>query len=132
MLLSTPLFLLFVFNDLNSADDVLVEHQFNAVMVQNGLKIEVEGSGPDAYVVEVNGAIVFPPIEPAGKGMLQILDEDGGVLVSMPLSWSIAQGRGPLRTCPPKKCGIHRMPNKRLGRLPWNPNGPGRTTATQQ
>ena len=49
MLLSTPLFLLFFFNDLNSADDVLVEHQFNAVMVQNGLKIEVEGSGPDAY-----------------------------------------------------------------------------------
>ena len=52
MLLSTPLFLLFFFNDLNSADDVLVEHQFNAVMVQDGLKIEVEGSGPDAYVVE--------------------------------------------------------------------------------
>ena len=55
MLLSTPLFLLFPFKALNSADDVSAEHQFNAVMIQNGRKIEVEGSGPDAYVVEVNG-----------------------------------------------------------------------------
>ena len=130
MLLSTPLFLLFFFNDLNSADDVLVEHQFNAVMVQNGLKIEVEGSGPDAYVVEVNGDRIPADRTRWLQGMLQILDENGGVLVSMPLISSSA-GPGCCELVTPRNAGLTKA-KQRLGRLPWNPNGPGRTTATQQ
>ena len=68
MLLSTPLSLLLSISALNGADDVIVERQFNAVIIQNGLKVEVEGSGPEAYVVEVDGAR-SPPREPAGRTM---------------------------------------------------------------
>jgi hypothetical protein len=112
MLLSTPLFLLFFFNDLNSADDVLVEHQFNAVMVQNGLKIEVEGSGPDAYVVELNGDRVPADRTRWLQGMLQILDENGGVLVSMPLISSSAQGRSAVANLSPQEMRNPQKPNK--------------------
>lgn len=112
MLLSTPLFLLFFFNDLNSADDVLVDHQFNAVMVQNGLKIEVEGSGPDAYVVEVNGDRVPADRTRWLQGMLQILDENGGVLVSMPLISSSAQGRSAVANLSPQEMRDPQKPNK--------------------
>ena len=112
MLLLTPLFLLFFFNDLNSADDVLVEHQFNAVMIQNGLKIEVEGSGPDAYVVEVNGDRVPADRTRWLQGMLQILDENGGVLVSMPLISSSAQGRSAVANLSPQEMRNPQKPNK--------------------
>jgi hypothetical protein len=112
MLLSTPLFLLFFFNDLNSADDVLVEHQFNAVMIQNGLKIEVEGSGPDAYVVELNGDRVPADRTRWLQGMLQILDENGGVLVSMPLISSSAQGRSAVANLSPQEMRNPQKPNK--------------------
>lgn len=112
MLLLTPLFLLFFFNDLNSADDVLVEHQFNAVMIQNGLKIEVEGSGPDAYVVELNGDRVPADRTRWLQGMLQILDENGGVLVSMPLISSSAQGRSAVANLSPQEMRNPQKPNK--------------------
>ena len=112
MLLLTPLFLLFFFNDLNSADDVLVEHQFNAVMIQNGLKIEVEGSGPHAYVVEVNGDRVPADRTRWLQGMLQILDENGGVLVSMPLISSSAQGRSAVANLSPQEMRNPQKPNK--------------------
>ena len=112
MLLLTPLFLLFFFNDLNSDDDVLVEHQFNAVMIQNGLKIEVEGSGPDAYVVEVNGDRVPADRTRWLQGMLQILDENGGVLVSMPLISSSAQGRSAVANLSPQEMRNPQKPNK--------------------
>jgi hypothetical protein len=112
MLLLTPLFLLFFFNDLNSADDVLVEHQFNAVMIQNGLKIEVEGSGPDAYVVELNGDRVPADRTRWLQGMLQILDENGGVLVSMPLISSSAQGRSAVANLSPQEMRDPQKPNK--------------------
>ena len=68
MLLSTPLSLLLSISTLNGADDVIVERQFNAVIIQNGLKVEVEGSGPEAYVVEVDAWLV-PPREADGKKM---------------------------------------------------------------
>ena len=112
MLLLTPLFLLFFFNDLNSADDVLVEHQFNAVMIRNGLKIEVEGSGPHAYVVEVNGDRVPADRTRWLQGMLQILDENGGVLVSMPLISSSAQGRSAVANLSPQEMRNPQKPNK--------------------
>ena len=86
MLLSTPLSLLLSFSALKGADDVVVERHFNAVVIQNGLKVEVEGSGPEAYVVEVNGARVPPERTRWQDDVLQILDEDDSVLISLPLS----------------------------------------------
>ena len=100
MLLSTPLTLLFFFNALNTSDDLSVEHKFNAVVIQAGLKIKVEGSGPNTYVVEVNGDRVPTDRTHWKNDMLQILDEDGGVLISMPLSSSFMDGRGAVANLP--------------------------------
>lgn len=112
MLLSTPLFLLFFFNALHTPDDVSVEHQFNAVMIQDGMKIKVEGSGPDAYVVEVNGDRV-PAVRTRWKNdMLQILDEDGGVLLSMPLSSSGLRGGSTVANLTPQEMRDSKKPNK--------------------
>ena len=74
MLLSTPLSLLLSFSALKGVDDVVVERQFNAVVIQNGLKIQVEGSGPEAYVVEVDGARVPSERTRWQDDVLQILD----------------------------------------------------------
>ena len=43
MLISTPLSLLLSFSALKGADDIVVERQFNAVIIQNGLKAEGVG-----------------------------------------------------------------------------------------
>ena len=109
MLLSTPLSLLLSFSALKGADDVVVERHFNAVVIQNGLKVEVEGSGPEAYVVEVDGARVPSKRTRWQDDVLQILDEDGSVLISLPLSsWgSMASpdmmAQGAIENSPPKK-----------------------------
>ncbi|RPG09743.1 MAG: PDZ domain-containing protein [Phycisphaera sp. TMED24] len=109
MLLSTPLSLLLSFSALKSDDDVVVERQFNAVVIQNGLKVEVEGSGPEAYVVEVDGTRVPPERTRWHDDVLQILDEDGGVLISLPLSSSGSMAssgmmaQGGIENLPPKK-----------------------------
>ena len=92
MLLSTPLSLLFIFNVLNTADDVSVEQKFNVLVVQDGLKVKVEGSGPNEYVAEVNGDRVPADRTHWQNDMLHILDEDGGMLISMPLSSSGIRG----------------------------------------
>jgi hypothetical protein len=103
MLLSTPLSLLLSISALNGADDVIVERQFNAVLIQNGLKVEVEGSGPEAYVVEVDGARVPPERTRWQDDVLQILDEDDSVLISLPLSSWGSMAQGAIENLPPKK-----------------------------
>jgi hypothetical protein len=103
MLLSTPLSLLLSISALNGADDVIVERQFNAVLIQNGLKVEVKSSGPEAYVVEVDGARVPPERTRWQDDVLQILDEDGSVLISLPLSSSGMMAREAIENLPPKK-----------------------------
>ncbi|MEC8770818.1 MAG: PDZ domain-containing protein [Planctomycetota bacterium] len=103
MLLSTPLSLLLSISALKSADDVVVERQFNAVIIQNGLKVEVGGSGPEAYVVEVDGARVPPERTRWQDDVLQILNEDGGVLISLPLSSWGSMDQGDTENLPPKK-----------------------------
>ena len=114
MLLSTPLSLLLSISALNGADDVIVERQFNAVIIQNGLKVEVEGSGPEAYVVEVDGARVPPERTRWQDDVLQILDEDGSVLISLPLSSSGMMAQEAIENLPPKKMrGLQKqMPKK--------------------
>ena len=111
MLLSTPLSLLLSISALNGADDVIVERQFNAVIIQNGLKVEVEGSGPEAYVVEVDGARVPPERSRWQEDVLQILDEDGSVLISLPLSSSGMMTQEAIGNLPPKKM---RGPQKQM------------------
>ena len=103
MLLSTPLSLLLSISALKGADDVVVERQFNAVIIQNGLKVEVGGSGPEAYVVEVDGARVPPERARWQDDVLQILNEDGGVLISLPLSSWGSMDQGATENLPPKK-----------------------------
>ena len=109
MLLSTPLSLLLSLSALQGADEVVVERQFNAVVIQNGLKVEVEGSGPEAYVVEVDGARVPPERTRWQDDVLQILKEDGSVLISLPLSsWGSMASSGMvaqkiIEDSPPKK-----------------------------
>ena len=103
MLLSTPLSLLLSISALKSADDVVVERQFNAVIIQNGLKVEVGGSGPEAYVVEVDGARIPPERSRWQDDVLQILNEDGGVLISLPLSTWGSMDQGATENLPPKK-----------------------------
>ena len=111
MLLSTPLSLLLSISALNGADDVIVERQFNAVIIQNGLKVEVEGAGPEAYVVEVDGARVPPERTRWQDDVLQILDEDGSVLISLPLSSSGMMAQEAIGNLPPKKM---RGPQKQM------------------
>ena len=103
MLLSTPLSLLLSISALKGADEVVVERQFNAVIIQNGLKVEVEGSGPEAYVVEVDGVRVPPERTRWQDDVLQILNEDGGVLISLPLSSWGSMAQGAIENLPPKK-----------------------------
>jgi hypothetical protein len=103
MLLSTPLSLLLSISALKGADEVVVERQFNAVIIQNGLKVEVEGSGPESYVVEVDGARVPPERTRWQDDVLQILNEDGGVLISLPLSSWGSMAQGAIENLPPKK-----------------------------
>ena len=103
MLLSTPLSLLLSFSALKGADDVVVERHFNAVVIQNGLKVEVEGSGPEAYVVEVDGARVPSERTRWQDDVLQILDEDGSVLISLPLSSSGSMAQGAIENLPPQQ-----------------------------
>ena len=103
MLLSTPLSLLLSFSALKGADDVVVERHFNAVVIQNGLKVEVEGSGPKAYVVEVDGARVPSERTRWQDDVLQILDEDGSVLISLPLSSSGSMAQGAIENLPPQQ-----------------------------
>ena len=103
MLLSTPLSLLLSFSALKGADDVVVERQFSAVVIQNGLKVEVEGSGPEAYVVEVDGARVPSERTRWQDDVLQILDEDGSVLISLPLSSWGSMAQETIENSPPKK-----------------------------
>ena len=111
MLLSTPLSLLLSISALNGADDVIVERQFNAVVIQNGLKVEVEGSGPEAYVVEVDGARVPSERTRWQDDVLQILDEDGSVLISLPLSSWGSMAQETIENSPPKKM---RGPQKQM------------------
>jgi len=115
MLLSTPLCLLLSFSALNGADDVVVEHQFNAVVIQNGLKVEVEGSGPEAYVVEVDGTRVPTERTRWQDDVLQILNEDGGVLISFPLSSSAMVVQGAVANVPPRKSRDLQKPNTPAG-----------------
>ena len=114
MLLSTPLSLLLSFSALKGADDVVVERQFSAVVIQNGLKVEVEGSGPEAYVVEVDGARVPSERTRWQDDVLQILEEDGSVLISLPLSSSGMMAQEAIENLPPKKMrGLQKqMPKK--------------------
>lgn len=103
MLLSTPLSLLLSFGTLKGADDVVVERHFNAVVIQNGLKVEVEGSGPEAYVVDVDGARIPSERTRWQDDVLQILDEDGSVLISLPLSSWGSMAQETIENPPPKK-----------------------------
>ena len=109
MLIWTPLSLLLSFSALKGADDVVVERQFSAVVIQNGLKVEVEGSGPEAYVVEVDGVRIPSERTRWQDDVLQILEEDGSVLISLPLSsWgsmasSGMMAQGAIENSPPKK-----------------------------
>ena len=114
MLISTPLSLLLSFSALKGADDVVVERQFSAVVIQNGLKVEVEGSGPEAYVVEVDGARVPSERTRWQDDVLQILEEDGSVLISLPLSSSGMMAQEAIENLPPKKMrGLQKqMPKK--------------------
>ena len=114
MLISTPLSLLLSFSALKGADDVVVERQFSAVVIQNGLKVEVEGSGPEAYVVEVDGARVPSERTRWQDDVLQILEEDGSVLIRLPLSSSGMMAQEAIENLPPKKMrGLQKqMPKK--------------------
>ena len=112
MLLSTPLSLILSFNALNCADEVIIERQFNAVVIQDGLRIEVEASGPEAYIVEVNGARVPTERTRWQDDVLKILNEDGGVLISMPLSSSGMLSQGAVANLPPQKMRSPQEPNK--------------------
>ena len=109
MLIWTPLSLLLSFSALKGADDVVVERQFSAVVIQNGLKVEVEGSGPEAYVVEVDGVRIPSERTRWQDDVLQILEEDGSVLISLPLSsWGSMASSGmmaqrAIENSPPKK-----------------------------
>ena len=140
MLLSTPLSLLLSFSALKGVDDVVVERQFNAVVIQNGLKIEVEGSGPEAYVVDVDGARVPSERTRWQDDVLQILDEDGSVLISLPLSsWgSMASpdmmAQGAIENSPPKKKAGTPKANAQesRSRLSRDSNDPDRRTASEQ
>ena len=126
MLLSTPLSLLLSISALKGADDVVVERQFNAVIIQNGLKVEVGGSGPEAYVVEVDGARVPPERARWQDDVLQILNEDGGVLISLPLSSWGSMDQGATENLPKKAApgflGVQMAP---IDELPAN-NADGR------
>ena len=112
MLLSTPLSLVLSFNPLNGADEVIVERQFNAVVIQDGLRIEVEGSGPEAYIVEVDGARVPTERTHWQDDVLKILNEDGGVLISMPLSSSGMLSQGAVANLPLQEMRSPQEPNK--------------------
>ena len=56
MLISTPLSLFMALASLNGPDDLSIERKFSAVLVQNGMRLEVKGSGPEAFVVEIDGS----------------------------------------------------------------------------
>ena len=86
MLLSTPLSLLLTFSSLHGTDDLTVERHFNAVIIQNGMKVEVEGSGPEAFVVALDGTRIPKERARWHDGVLEILNEEGDVAMSLPLS----------------------------------------------
>ena len=73
------------------------------MVVQNGLKVEVEARGP-SVCCRMDGARV-PPREPLARRSLQILDEDGGVLIRLPLSSSGMMAQGAIENCPRKDAG---------------------------
>ena len=112
MLLSILLSLTLSFNALSCADEVIVDRQFNAVIIQDGLRIEVEGSGPEAYIVQVDGAQVPTERTRWQDNVLQILNEDGGVLMSMQLSSPGMLSQGAVANLPPTTMRSPQKPNK--------------------
>ena len=77
MLISTPLSLFMALASLNGPDDLSIERKFSAVLVQNGMRLEVKGSGPEAFVVEIDGSRLPKELTRWQDGTLEILNEDG-------------------------------------------------------
>ncbi|MAV54433.1 MAG: hypothetical protein CMJ28_00575 [Phycisphaerae bacterium] len=114
MLISTPLSLFMALASLNGPDDLSIERKFSAVLVQNGMRLEVEGSGPEAFFVEIDGSRLPKELTRWQDGTLEILNEDGEVVLQFPL----AIGGGEMAEMAPRRPKDQAKPKSEFPAVP--------------